>query len=500
MAAARPDEAALVAFLADPASHGGLPVERHDTHVSVVVLAGERALKLKRAVDRGYLDQSTAERRRLACAAELRLNRAWAPGLYLGLQPILARPGGLALGPLRPAAEAGPGEDVVDWLVVMRRFPTADRLDHVLAAGRLDATLAAATAETIGAVHRHLAPVPGPSRLAGAVRQNAGDLLAADLPPERARALGQGLVAAHARVLPGLEARAAAGLVRRCHGDLHLANLCLLDGRPTAFDALEFSEDLSTIDVLHDLAFLVMDLLARGRRDLAHRVLDRWLEVTGWLDQLDVLPLFLALRAAVRAHVSARMGQPDGARAYLELGLDLLRPVAPRLVAIGGLSGTGKTTLARALAPAFGAAPGAVILRSDVLRKQLAGVPPEQALPPEAYGVEAGRAVYAELVRRADLLLRQGCSVVLDAVFARVAERDAAAAVARTVGVAFAGLWLDLPLAERLARVAGRRGDASDAGVAQVQAQESYDLGPIAWTRLAAGPDLVARARAVLPD
>ena len=189
-----------------------------------------------------------------------------------------------------------------------------------------------------------------------------------------------------------LDRRGAAGKVRRCHGDLHLRNVCLFEGKPTLFDCLEFSDELASVDVLYDLAFLLMDLEHRGLADFANLVLNRYLDLTGEDDGLAALPLFLSLRAAIRAHVTAaameRAAQSAAepamaaeARRYLELAAQFLRPRSCRLIAIGGLSGTGKSTLAAALAPCLGAR----VLRSDVIRKRLFGVAPETQLPASAY-------------------------------------------------------------------------------------------------------------------
>ncbi len=181
------------------------------------------------------------------------------------------------------------------------------------------------------------------------------------------------------------DARAAAGFVRRCHGDLHLGNLCLWRGRPVLFDALEFDEALATIDVAYDLAFLLMDLEHRLDRAAANRVLNRYVARTGDADLVGGLPAFLSMRAMVRAHVEARSGHADRVDAYLADASAVSEPAAPVVIAIGGLPGTGKSTLARALAPALGAAPGALVLRSDEIRKRQHGVQPEQRLPQSAY-------------------------------------------------------------------------------------------------------------------
>jgi hypothetical protein len=235
-----------------------------------------------------------------------------------------------------------------------------------------------------------------------------------------------------------------------------------------------------------------MDLWFRGRREAANRVLNAWLDEaacsfapTLW-DGLAALPVMLSARAAVRAHVTANQDQPDAARAFLAEAARHLAPIEPQLVAIGGLSGTGKSTLARTFAPRFGAAPGAVVLRTDEIRKRLAGVGPLERLPDEAYGPETSERVYGEMFGMSRRLLGAGRSVVLDGVFLRPGERDAAGALAAEADVPFHGVWLEAPPETLQDRLAQRRADASDADAAVLAEQLTQDPGPIDWARHAA--------------
>jgi len=281
-----------------------------------------------------------------------------------------------------------------------------------------------------------------------------------------------------------------------------LRNICLVDGVPTLFDCIEFNDRIACIDVLYDLAFLLMDLDHRGLSALANAVLNRYFDLAGEAEgDLAPLPLFLALRAEIRAHVgvAAAAAQPDeakaaqqieAARGYLVAALAYLRPATPRLIAIGGLSGTGKSTLAYGLAPTVGRPPGARVLRTDVLRKRLAGVAPETRLPDSAYGSDMTVRVYAALYAAAGEALAAGRPVIADAVFADPVERAAIAEVAARAGVPFTGLWLDAPPEVLEARVAARSGDASDATVAVLRRQLGYDIGRIDWTRVDASGDV----------
>jgi predicted kinase len=307
-----------------------------------------------------------------------------------------------------------------------------------------------------------------------------------------------------------LDLRRAHGLVRHCHGDLHLANLVLLDGRPTLFDCIEFDDAIACIDVLYDLAFLIMDLLEKGHAEAACRLLNRWLERTGDHGGLSLLPLFLSLRAVIRAKVlglAVTQGtgtDPADARRYLALGRSFLSPPAPLLVAIGGQSGTGKTTLARAIAHRLGAAPGAVILRSDVIRKGQFDREPTDRLPPEAYLPAVSRQVFATIADRAAECLAVGHAVIADAVYGTSEQRAGIAAAAARCGAPFLGIWLEAPQATCVTRVTTRTGDASDADAAVVARQsESIDSGSVGWHRLRADrpiAEVAADALALLTD
>lgn len=490
---ADPDQSQTIRFLSLPESHDGAAVETIATHASIIFLAGERAYKLKRAVKYSYLDYSTVALRRRACEAELSLNRRTAPELYLSVAPILrATDGRLSFD--------GPGEPV-DWAVVMRRFPQEALLSRVAERGALTTALAVELADRIAAFHAIAELEPGYGGVEGAravIQINDENLRRS--PPrgvsvsdiDSLRDASLAMLGRHSALLGE---RRANGRVRRCHGDLHLGNICLIDGQPTLFDCIEFSDLISCIDVLYDLAFLLMDLRHRGLTRECGLVFNRYLDLTGDDDGLPVIPFFMSLRAAVRAHVTAaaaaklepreaRQQRLEEARTYFELAVDLLRPRAPRLVAIGGLSGTGKSSVAAALSGELGGGPGARVLRSDVLRKQLFGRRPEDRLPGEAYSKVVSNRVYAALEKRARGILAEGNSVIIDAVAALPGERAAFAEMARSAGVAFTGLWLEAPAATLLARVAQRGKDASDATEAVLRRQLTYDLGAIDWHRI----------------
>jgi len=480
----------LLTWLSAPSTYGGTidQVERIDTHISAVFLAGESAYKLKRAVRLPFLDFSTCERRRVACERELVVNRRTAPELYRGLLSVTRQENGcLAFG--------GDGA-IVDWLVVMARFGQEQLFDRLAGQGVLSRDDARQLADVVACFHRSAgvrSEWGGEKGVRFTIDTNAASLLRftpALFDPARVTVVTEKSLEWLARVTPDLERRRRSGFVRECHGDLHLGNICLFQGRPTLFDAIEFNDDFSFIDVFYDLAFLIMDFEARGLPNLASAVFNRYLERTGDLDALSVLPLFLSLRAAIRAHVSAAMAAADlhgrhrdEALAYLSRAEAYLAPPPPRLLAIGGLSGTGKSRLSADLAPLLGAAPGAVSLRSDVLRKRLMGVDPHTRLGKDGYTAEMTERTYAALYEQADQALRAGHAVIADAVFARPEQREAIEAVARRNAVPFDGLWLEADPKVLRARVEARRDDASDATAAVLDQQLTYSLGALDWWR-----------------
>src|SRR5581483_11048951 len=288
-------------------------------------------------------------------------------------------------------------------------------------------------------------------------------------------------------------------LVRRCHGDAHLGNIVLIDDKPVLFDAIEFDPVIATTDILYDLAFALMDLVHFNLSDAANRLFNRYVE-TSWHDCADglrLLPLFLSMRAAIRSHVlftrseqaSDDVESAGTARAYFDLALRHLEPVRPSLMAIGGKSGTGKSVLARDIAARIAPLPGAVILRSDVIRKQHFGVDPLMKLPEAAYAPDITERVYRTLSERARQIAADGCSVVVDAAFLGEAEREDLADQARKTAADFHPLFLDAALAIRLERTGSRKGDASDATADVVALQEHYDLGRVDWPLVdASGP------------
>lgn len=481
------NQAAVIAFL-----HEKLP-QAHtvETHISHLFIGEQTVFKLKKAVRLAYVDLGTAERRLACCGREVELNRLTAPSLYRGVRRI-------TLGPAGPEFDgSGP---LLDAVVEMERFDENGLADRMAAEGRLTPALVEAMAVGIARFHARapvrLPPPPGSAAIAAVLDINRRALepsraLFGAAAVERLADRQAAMLAARARLA---DSRARAGAVRRCHGDLHLRNIVVADGRPVLFDCLEFDEAMATIDVLYDLAFVVMDLIHRGLEGEANTLFNRYLDQTGDTGGLALMPLFLAMRATVRGHIAGGAASEGGARAgvlraeaaaYLGLAERLLDARGgPRIIAVGGLSGSGKSTVARGLAPLAGPAPGAREISSDRIRKALFRVSPHTRLPAEAYRPAVSQAVYGALFAQAQACAAAGQAVVVNAVFDRPADRAAIAAAATRAGVPFTGLWLDAPEAVLIGRVERRRDDPSDADATVVRAQGRHETGAIGWVRI----------------
>jgi uncharacterized protein len=471
------------------------PAERRliTTHISSLLLEGAHAWKLRKPLVLPFLDFSTVERRRADCDEELRLNRRTAPALYLDVQPITGSV---------DAPRIGGAGGAIDWVLRMRRFDEEGLLDRMAHDGRLGAAHIDALAADIVHFQQALPPSPAAFGTPGSVREwaleNLDELAAA---PAVTAAVGDGAprigalrewtLSAFDRWAPLLAQRHAQGFVREGHGDLHLGNIVLVDGRPLPFDALEFNAALRHIDVASDIAFTFMDLLRHGLPRLAWRFASAWAEHGGDHAGLALLRFFAVYRALVRAKVALlRAGQGDaeaGAAFERDLalaeGLAAPRAAPPRLVLTCGLSGSGKSTVALALAEAI----GGVRIRSDVERKRLFGIPvtarPDAAQAARLYGADATQRTYQRLAGLASTLLDAGLDVIVDAAFLRGAERTAFAALAAPRGARFAIVDCQAPvpvLRERLARRAAENRDASDADIAVLAQQLQWHEAPTA--------------------
>jgi len=473
-------------------------VKRVDTHANIVFLIGSRAYKVKRAIRYPFLDYSTLPLREQACKAEITCNKPNAPQIYRRAVAVTRDANGtLALG--------GAGEPV-EWVVEMNRFERRNELDVMAKSGPFEDALSDRLADMMVAAH-DVAPVRGGAgfhaELATYVEQNEAAFHEHPelFPAEDVRHLTETARTVLSNLHELILRRGDQGLVRRCHGDAHLRNIVLIDEAPILFDAVEFSDAIATGDVLYDLAFLLMDLWEREQMRAANRVFNRYLDksrIDAHPEGLAALPFYLMMRAAIRSKIAAsaalaqsdpkqKQHQQDQARAYFRYALAFLEPSRPELFAIGGLSGTGKTTLAYDIAPDLGRAPGARVLRTDVMRKRLLGIAETEKAPPEAYTREASNKVYQALDEAIQGVLAAGHSAIFDAVFASEDERKRIEEIAHRVEAGFSGLWLTAPADILKSRVSTRSGDASDATTEVVDTQLGYDIGEMTWSEIDAG-------------
>ncbi len=485
--AAPAEQAEVAGFLRGLA--GSDPIE---THISLVFIGADTVWKLKKAVRLPFLDFTSLEARHRFIVRELELNSAAAAGLYRDVVPVVRRDGRLEFGD-------ADGLPVVDWVLRMARVPASDFFEAIVAAGGLTPELLDELGDAVAAFHGMLTPAERSDTVAAmrhVIEGNAVSACQAGLPADVVQHWENRILAALDEIAPWLAHRERDGFVRRAHGDLHLGNLCLWQGKPVPFDALEFDEAMATIDLGYDLAFLLMDLDHRVSRAAANRVLNRYVARTGDAALTRGLPLFLSLRAMIRAHVEAKRGNAEIAASYLAGASAYLQKQPPVVLAIGGLPGTGKSTLARAVAPDIGNAPGALVLRSDEIRKRQHKMAPEERLPQSAYSDAASEEVFSELASLVQLVAAGGHAVIADATFIDARHRAKVKAAAGAAGVPFLGLWLEAPLSELEARVSARERDASDATVAVLRAASAANPRAGDWTPIRASDAATAEAEA----
>lgn len=481
---------ALIHALRDPRCypHPSAAVRLIETHISWLLLTGEYAYKIKKPVDLGFADFSTLERRRHCCAEEVRLNRRFAPDIYLDVVPIT----GSSEHPRIGGAGAA-----IEYAVRMREFAQDDLLDNRLRDGRLDAAHVDDLADTIARFHEHAARAPAESPYGApaallddalanfdaiGARSDGGDALSARLDALRSWTLTE-----HRRLATDFDRRKTDGRIRECHGDLHLGNIALIGGRITPFDCIEFNDAFRWIDVMNELAFTAMDLAARGRPDFAHRLVNRYLEANGDYAGLAVLRFYLVYRAMVRAKVDCiHAGQRDvGTEVKAREQQDFLdrialaeryaRPVKPFLAITSGLSGSGKTHVSQLALERT----GAIRLRSDVERKRLFGLASHQssasALHRGIYHEHASERTFTRLAALAREVLAAGHPVIVDATFLLRERRRPFAELAAAMGVPFAILSCradDAVLERRIAMRRAARSDASEADISVMRGQK----------------------------
>ncbi len=481
-------QSGLVEALRNPACypHPVQSIRILETHISFVVLTGTFAYKIKKAVNLGFLDFTTLEKRRFFCEEELRLNSRLAPEIYLDVVSINGTP---------EAARIGGAGEVIEYAVRMREFPQETLADRVLARGELTSRHIDALAALVGEFHLR-------TQCSGANDgYGAPDAILASAAQNFAQIRALPIQAAHLPVLDELEAwtrreherlrgvfvqRKRERRVRECHGDLHLGNIVFLEDKPRLFDCIEFNPDLRWIDVMNEVAFLIMDLQAASRQEFARRFLNAYLESTGDYGGLHVLRYYLAYRALVRAKVMLMRACQHGckpedrasatalSRRYLGVAVSCSQASRGFVLITHGFSGSGKTTLSQPLLELS----GAIRIRSDIERKRIHGLAPIErpgsGIAEGLYRPDATESTYRRLLDLARIIVEAGNGVIVDATFLQHRQRDRFRALAARAGIPF--LIVDFTASEALLRerilARSERGDdASDADVAVLEYQ-----------------------------
>jgi len=451
------------------------------THISSVIIAGDVVYKLKKPVDFGFLDYATLERRKRFCEEEVRINGRYAPQLYLG---VIAVTGSIEAPEIEGAGEA------IEYAVKMRRFDPSAQLDTVAEARGLSDAECDAIADAAAGMHAGAPRVDpqsdfgSPARVLVPMQENfdlmaslhKDGALAASVAAVRAWTLAE-----HARLLPRLQQRKTEGRVRECHGDMHLHNMALVEGRPLCFDAIEFNPYLNHIDVISDLAFLLMDMEYRGLLRQSHRLLNRYLERTGDYEAAALLPFYKTYRAMVRAKVLALHAAQDIGEAersavieeagrYVALAQGYQKRDTPFLAITHGFSGAGKSTFALMAVERF----GALRLRSDIERMRLFR---QEEHEEDIYTPEATEATYARLAALAAEVVGGGYAAVVDATFLKYVRRARFEAAAKRLGVKMIILDIVCDNAELQRRIVRRRkegSDVSEADLSVLQLQKAH--------------------------
>ena len=462
----------ITALLNDPScyDHKVASLQLIETHISWVILTGTFAYKIKKPVDMGFLNFSTLTLRRQACADEVRLNRRLASEIYLGVVAITGSPA-------QPRINGEGGE--FEYAVQMLQFSPDATLDGLSNRGKLDAHQIDALAARLARFHLdECATAPAssawgePEAILQPVIENFRilDERMSDQHRSRLDQLKSWSFSEHERLSPLMHERKQLGMIRECHGDMHLGNLAWEDGRLIIFDCIEFSEVLRWIDIMSEVAFCFMDLLHRQHRDLAFRFLNAWLEATGDYRGVTLLRYYAVYRAIVRAKVASM--RPDGSaelQECLQLAEQLTQSSQPQLWIMHGLSGCGKTTLSQSMLQNQ----EMLRLRSDVERKRIGGFAATASSNSEIstgiYTQEADRRTYEQLAQHAERLLETGWSVIVDATFLARWQRDMFREIARRMTISFRILDIHAPLSTLRARITQRTTQGQDASEADLR-------------------------------
>ena len=515
------DQSAVIAALSEQNAYGFKPSHKiivKETNISDVFLTGEKAYKLKRGVKYPYVDYSTPEKRQAACRRELDICERFAPGLCFGVEEVVSDKKGRIF--LRSAC-SDKNAEVVDYVLVMREFEENMLFENMVDRGDLDRFEMMDTAEKIFDLHKKSEIITSRNPvdiIRGRIYENNA-MIRCFVPDifdeEDVDALEKEQLEALEKNKELLLQRQAEGKIRWCHGDLTLRNLAMWNGQVVPFNPIEFYDDLTQIDTMYDFAFLLVEMESKGQRRLASILFNHYMALSEDWDGVPVLPLFLSCRAAVNAYVFAQRSSEIkdkhesmlmANRAYEQLVISkrFLERHKPVLVACGGLSGSGKSRIARESAPFIGNPPGAVIVRDDVLRKNLLKTGLEENLNTAEYTPETEEQVFKAVCEKCRYLLASGQSVVADALFHKPEQRRAVETLAREMNVEFKGIWVDAPLEVRIERVTQRKRNPSDVRTAEeLKKQLDIDVGPVTWDKIDTSGDrmtTLTRVRTLLAD
>ncbi|MBE7638395.1 AAA family ATPase [Sneathiella sp. P13V-1] len=473
-----------------------------ETHGATVLLGKQFAIKVKKPVHFDHMDYSTKEMRLEHSKAELSRNKRTAEDMYIGLYPVyLSKRGIINID--------GDGE-IQCHFIKMHRFPDGYQLDQISAKGKLDEEMCIQLADDLSHFHKSaeiisdLNAVPDFKTVINQNFLQFRNFCPDILDKEEVEAFLTDIHAINEQLRPLWEERVRNGFFRMGHGDLHLQNICVFNGKARIFDAIEYQDDFAISDILYDLSFLLMDLEDKKQSRAATTILNEYVAEMGWLEEsqafeaLKLLPFFLSLRAGIRCHVAANRSlqcQDENetsklakkAQQLFQKANNYLRPRSPSLLALGAFSGSGKSTLAKAIASDLAPSPGAIILRTDVIRRKLMGCDKYSPMPQSAYTPEVSERVYSLMGQNARTILEAGHSVILDAVFDRITDQQKIEKLANEIGVPFQGVWLDVSPAVLQERLAARRNDASDATweITQQQIQRASRF-KTDWIRISA--------------
>jgi len=452
-----------------------IPVEIIQTHASIIFLTGDYVYKVKKPVNYNFLDFSTLEKRKYYLEQELELNTKVAANIYLEVLSINEEQGSISLN--------GEGK-VIEYILKMNQFPQECLLSKIFERGELTEKAIESLAEKVAQFHRkavsnsYITQFGNLEVIKQAFDENYQqtekyiNFVQTQKQYDETKAYTDKFFAEHR---DWLEERQIKGMIRECHGDLHLNNICQWQGEIQLFDRIEFNESFRFVDVMYDLAFTAMDLTARGREDFANLFVNTYLEQTADWEGLKVLPLYLTRQAYVRAKVNSFLLDGDtfsekikaDAQDYYQLAWQYTQPQKPRLILMSGFSASGKSTIGKVIAKNL----NAIQIRSDAVRKHLAGIDLNQTGSLDIYSLEMSQKTFARLAELARILITLGYPVILDARYDKYAWREPLLTYAQNLKIPFHIVHCHAPIEVLKQRIAARKGDISDATIEVLNAQ-----------------------------